>query len=424
VFWIEKDTVRRQYIICDHNICINNKVEKKRSHIICFRAKLHAIDKDAVDVNRLVEAAKFGNWKIVWSIIGTHDNVKKAYLINAIPENRRWGVLQQAVYWRNQDVLKELLQFDACDSYTRVKKCKSECGATDRMIAGEIAKAYKYNELAPILSEHANRINQQSIPTLQPYEKYCDDTSMPLLTLTLASYKKAFHPTPIDPNKSITSVLFDIYNDLCTDNDRWKKVQEVVADSVFAVCEIMSKEISFCEDRETFFGRVVHVYTIEENSIYTHLNMAFRRQRATDYRPTGDDLAMGPYCVMYQILLLFWTELEAESQTTYRKMKLRKEDLDLYKVGTCFVWQSIVSSALRQEGAKAFPTKGSSGGIDVMYTIDNSAISKWRPRNIEKESEFDKEKERTYPAGARFRVTGRRTGLKNEVYVELQLLPN
>lgn len=130
-----------------------------KCHIICFRAKLHVIDQDAVDVNRLVEAAKYGDWETVWSIIGSHDNVKKAYLINAIPENRRWGVLQQAVYWKNQEVLRKLLSFEECDSDTRVKKCKSECGATDRMKAGEIANAYKYNEMASILSEHANIIN-------------------------------------------------------------------------------------------------------------------------------------------------------------------------------------------------------------------------------------------------------------------------
>jgi len=290
------------------------------------------------------------------------------------------------------------------------------------MKACEIANAYKYKDMASILSKHANIINDQSIPTFLSYTNYCDETSMPLLTLTLASYKQAFHKEPIDPNKSIVSVLSDIYRKLCRDKGQWKKMQEVVADSVFAVNEKQSNNISFCEDRETFFRQVVQIYTFEANSIYTHLNMAFRRQRATDYRPTGEDLAMGPYCVMYQILLLFWDELKAESKTTYRRMKLKKEDLDQYQVDTDFVWQSIVSSALIPEGAKPFPTKGSSGNIDVLYIIDNSARSKWRPRNIEEESEFSKEKERTYPAGARFRVTERTTGKHGEVYVKLQLL--
>jgi len=140
---------------------------------------------------------------------------------------------------------------------------------------------------------------------------------------------------------------------------------------------------------------------MDENSVFMHLNRAFRRQRKTDYRPTGDDLAMGPFCVMFQIVLLFWRELRCESKTTYRKMKLAKNDLDQYTVGARFVWQFVVSSAVTEESARQFPSRGSSGGNEVIFFIDNSALSKWRPRNIENLSVFSNERERAYPAGAK-----------------------
>ena len=63
---------------------------------------INTIEEEANDVNHLVEAARNGNWETVWSILGEPTNVKKAYLINAIPENRRWGVLHQAVYWKKK----------------------------------------------------------------------------------------------------------------------------------------------------------------------------------------------------------------------------------------------------------------------------------------------------------------------------------
>lgn len=150
--------------------------------------------------------------------------------------------------------------------------------------------------------------------------------------------------------------------------------------------------------------------------------MAFRRQRKRNYAPSGEDLAMGPYCVMYQILLLFWDDLPATSSRTYRKMRMRKEDADLYKVGTKFVWLAVVSSAVEVTHTHAFPTSGPTGDVEVMFEIDNSAPCKWKPRNIESHAEYP-ETERTYPAGGKFEVTSKQVSGGN-VRIGLKLLSN
>jgi len=315
----------------------------------------NTIEEEANDVNHLVEAARNGKWDTVWSILGEPTNVKKAYLINAIPENRRWGVLHQAVYWKKPEVLKKLLQFKACDTKTKVKKCMSECGPTDAMTALKIADKYGYESMRSILWNHCiSNNNELTIPTFLPYDHRNENTDPCLLSVTLSSYKQAFHPAPIDPNKSVMSVLLDIFKDLCTNKNRWKKVRDVVADSVYPVSIKDSGGFSHCQSRGDFFGQVVGAYTAD--SIYSYLNQAFRRQKPTDYRPSGDDLAIGPYCVMYQMLLLF-SNLKSETRHTYRKMELSIEDLEQYQIETIFIWQSIVSSAFERQIVDFFPLR-------------------------------------------------------------------
>lgn len=59
---------------------------------------LCSIEEEHKDIAKLLEAAKFGRWEEVWDIIGCPDNEKKSHLLNCVPENRRWTVLQQAVW--------------------------------------------------------------------------------------------------------------------------------------------------------------------------------------------------------------------------------------------------------------------------------------------------------------------------------------
>ncbi|VDI78765.1 Hypothetical predicted protein, partial [Mytilus galloprovincialis] len=49
-----------------------------------------SIDHDHADIQRMFAAAQRGNWGDVWRILGTPGRPLKPYLINLVPEDRRW----------------------------------------------------------------------------------------------------------------------------------------------------------------------------------------------------------------------------------------------------------------------------------------------------------------------------------------------
>ena len=391
------------------------------AQFVCRKKGQNRIEEEHTLVNKLVLSAKNGDWETVTSVVGTQANPRHSHMLNIIPEKRRWGVLHQAVYWKRPEILRMLLDLPACDPQLKAKQCTSECGPTDSMTALQIAKEFNYISMVDVLSAYKTpRMAEQSIPTFQSYDGYCDNKGLSLISLTLSSYKDTFHPKAVSRNKSMISVLSDVFNDISTGGDRWQAVKYIVADSVYPVSEEKANDLSNCKTRDEFFSQVIRAYTNEDNTIYAYLNMAFRRQRQENYMPTGDDLAMGPYCVMYQMLLLFWNKLEAERHTTYRKMRMMEEDANMYVPGTRFVWQSIVSSALDKNHTHTFPSMAPTGNTPVLFIITNDSSSLWKPRNIEEHADFP-ETERTYPAGAKFMVTAR-SEHGGEIHISLQLL--
>ena len=299
----------------------------------------------------------------------------------------------------------------------RAKRCTSECGDTSGMCALEIARAYKYPDMDRVLSAHTNNILAQRLPTFQtqPY--------LGLLSNTIAAYKSTFHPGYISPLKSNVEILNDIWKDIESNTARFETVKKQVCDAMHIVSTANAEMIQCTTTKEDFYKKIVKAYTIETNYLYNYISMAMRRQTSTNYKPTGDDLALGPYAVMYQMLLLFWDKLSSESGTTYRQMKMVKEDLDMYSEGTVFYWQSVVSSSKEEVNAQSFPTvENVAGDKIVLFIIDNSAQCAWQPKNIEKYASHS-ETERTYPAGAKFRVTKAQHFCDINYQVKLKLLP-
>ncbi|KAK3591677.1 hypothetical protein CHS0354_040597 [Potamilus streckersoni] len=381
------------------------------------------IDEESQEVNNLVLYAKGGQWESVWAIIGTPENPKKAYLINSIPENRRWGVLHQAIYWKDPNIVQILLRFAACDSSLRTKECTSEIGPTSGMTAIELASAYGCTEVKKVLTNHVCNFKTETedIDTFYPWYADIELKGHGLIPITLAAYRNTFHPKNIDPKKPIVTVLGDIFHDLNTSQNRWKDVREKICDSLYVVSEESARELKECESRQAFYETIVNVYTDESTFLYTYMNTALRRQTDSDYKPSATDLAMGPYVVMYQTLLLFWAELKRENATTYRRMLLTKQDMEKYKIGVKFIWLSFVSSSVELEKALPFPTCSTiKGGRIVIFTIDNTVISTHQPRNIETYARY-MERERVYPTGSKFVVTGMRWQ-NGEMYVNLKLL--
>lgn len=233
-----------------------------------------------------------------------------------------------------------------------------------------------------------------------------ENCNLYLLTLTLTSYKTTFIP-PNSESTTLEDLLYDVWENVDAVPGRWRTVQNKVAEAAYVVCQHTYENILACQNKESFYGAIINAYTFERNYLYDHLNTALRRQHQADYRPTADDLALGPYILMYQLLLLFWDQLHRERRVTYRRMRVSPEDLHQYRVGTKFAWMSFVSSSVEVDKAQKFPTRlTTSGDENVMFKIDNSSECPWQPRNIEKYARY-MERERVYPAGAKFEVTKR-----------------
>lgn len=378
-------------------------------------SSLISIEDDHKDMALLLESAKFGKWEAVWGILE-----KKPYMINCCPENRRWTVLQQAVWWNKPLVVKRLLQFPTIDSYAKAKEGKSEIGDDGGLAAFEIAEKFKYTEVSELLHSFVCGIENHEIDTFHSY----DDESA-LLRITLAAYKNTFHPSTIDSKKSMNDILKNIFESMNT-TDTWKVIRDKLSESVFMSFYDHSQriqKIKTCESREEFFDAVVYVYTQEESRLYDCVNTALRRQRSDGFKPTAADLALGPYIVVYQVLLMFWDKLDKEPKSTFRKMQLSKNDVNKYKKGIQFTWLSFVSSSVDRDRASPFPTSINKEGCNypTLFIIDNHSFARQlQPRNIEELAMHRGEKERVYPAGSRFEVCDiKEKTYETEVYLKL-----
>lgn len=376
-----------------------------------------SVERDHKDLASLLESAKFGNWESVWDILA-----KKPYMVNCCPENRRWTVLQQAVWWNDKEVVTRLLQMSTIDTYGKAKEGKSEIGDDGGLTAFEIAEKFKYDEVSKLLHNFVCGIENQEIDTFHPCRQHVHNQELGLLRITLAAYKNTFHPLTIDSSKPLAAVLEDIFVSMNT-TEMWKTVRDKLSESVFLSCQDYSEQIKKCESRESFFKTIVNVYTNEETRLYTRVNTALRRQRSHDFRPTAEDLALGPYILVYQLLLLHWDKLGKESNTTYRKVLLTKNHQEKYKNGVKFAWLSFVSSSVTYEKAIPFPTCEPEEDVSThptMFIFDNTCACRWQPRNIEKFAMYEEE-ERVYPAGSRFLVTNR-TDENGDIRIYLKLL--
>ena len=364
-----------------------------------------SIEEDHKDIQDMFAAAKMGNWRAVWRILGSPERPLKPYLINLIPENRRWGVIQQAVWWNNQSVIRTLLKFPTCDKYLSAKEGISEKGQSGGNTAEEIAKAFGHLEISKIIEKHINLQPDDEIDTFYTGTSTIDNEGFGLFRLTLAAYKEAFHPSVIDKTKPLFVLVKNIFSHVNTGNN-WMIVRDRVAQSLYCVCKEAGVSLSNCRDRLDFYRVIVNVYTDETTQLYTYLNTALRRQKDDGFKPTSKDLALGPYILMFHTLLYCWNKLAREKQTTYRKMKITEGDLKKYQPGKTFTWLSFVSSSVQQQCAQIFPSCEPSGDIEVHFIINNSRASQWRPLNIEEYACYT-ERERVYPAGAQFLITKR-----------------
>ena len=228
-----------------------------------------------------------------------------------------------------------------------------------------------------------------------------DKKGLPLLLLTIANYKQTLHPANIDVHETFMHLMKDIFDYTDTSN-HWKKAKEKISSSISAFCKASGDELRQKSTNEKEFHiTIIRLYTGDH--IYGMANEALRREGQEKYKATGDDLALGPYVLMLDILLFYWKNLKPVSSTTYRGMSLSENDLKKYSVGTQFVWLSFVSSSLNRDVAEGFLVGKKNPTI---FEIFNGAkdVEYWRPRLISEYSAYKTEDEALYPAGAEFKI--------------------
>ena len=368
------------------------------------------VDQDSKDVNEMVRAAKYGKWSEVYAILD-----RKHYLVNCIPEHRSWAALHQATWWGNERAVQKLLKYPSCDSEVQTRggefwpQCKK---------ASEIANKKGFPRIKNILDkftekERAKRFGGE-IPTFVTAQDgvKMDKEGLPLLLLTIANYKQTFHPAKIDVHEAFIGLMKEVFEYTWDD---WVEAEENISSALSAFCKAAGDDLrKESKDEKKFHASMVRLYT--RDYIYRIANKALAREGQEDYKATGDDLAVGPYDLMLDILLFYWKDLNPVSDTTYRGTYLSDDDLKKYSKGTQFVWLSFVSSSIDRSVAVNFAT-------NTIFEISNNTpgAELWRPRAIFSYSAYPNEKEALYPAGAEFEITNSfKQGENNVIKLKLK----
>jgi hypothetical protein len=85
------------------------------------------------------------------------------HLINAIPEDRRWGILHQAVWWNNQDNIKNLLKLPTCDSSIQTKETMSEVDSDPIFVGVYVFKYFRHDARKGFIFIYCERTKRLSV---------------------------------------------------------------------------------------------------------------------------------------------------------------------------------------------------------------------------------------------------------------------
>lgn len=381
------------------------------------------IEDDHKDLKTLFSDAKEGRWEKVWDILP-----KKPYMINCCPEDRRYTLLHQAAFWNNKHAVIKLLSFPTIDSNGKIKENKfslNNCNDGGRTALELVEDNMNYLTVTSTLRVFVCKIENQEVDTY-----HSSNEEPAIIRLTLAAYKNTFHPSTIERNKPLYDVLKEVFKSMNT-TEMWETAKEQICKSVkyhkddSKIIELIEP----CKTRNDFFKVIIHLYTREDFALYAGVNMALRRQSLADFKPTSEDLALGPYILVLQTLLWFWDDLKCESKITFRKMLLSKNDLDKYRGNTSFTWLSFVSSSVNREKARSFPSRypgkqKSTSFQSVIFIFNNENAGQRQPKDVQKFAHVAEEEERVYPAGSRFCVTSRKDGYNGDTEIHLRVISN
>ena len=357
-----------------------------------------------------VFSAKFGQWTTVFEILE-----RKPYLINCIPEGRTWAILHQAVWWNDLSIVKRLLNIPNCDVKV---KTKPNSEYEDSLSPGEVAEQMGGRDaIITELEKHENEVWKKRFPddlprsvSYQRGEEILD--RLPLFMMAVINYRKTLlNPETISPKDHLVGLMKQIMQQ---EDVLWTKVKEQLYLTLYGVDRTVADDIREAGSEEELFEQIVRFYTGNQ---YPLIKNAVTRDFGEIERPIrAEDLSLALYDLMLDCVLMYWSDLKACSETTYRGVSKKLD----YQIGFRVMFTHFMSSSLEEAVAARF-----SGEHGTILVFDNSVESPHRPKSIEHLSAYPDEKECLYALGAEFQVHSiedHQTGFKpRKVY--LKLLP-
>ncbi|XP_052083143.1 uncharacterized protein LOC127720569 isoform X3 [Mytilus californianus] len=349
--------------------------------------------KDNRDIQYMVNEAKRNRFQRIWTILD-----EKPYLINVIPENESYSLLHFATLLNNTDAVYKLSNYTSCDVLVKSAPIVTRKNAGDKtpeqLAKNNVIKVYLHTFTEKRMQERFG--NTPVFFTTQAKGEKYNALGLPLMLLTMSSYKKAFFGnTSLSPSGQFQALLNYTFQ---SSTVRLKNVENEVINSLYGF-DANSAKVLQVNSTVLFYGKIIKLYT--GNYVYMAINKALKREALFDYstyRPRSSALHFGPYALMLDSVLTFWNELIPYNENTYRGVSV---NISIhYEVNMTFVYLDFVSTTDNKQIAESFA--GSYGSVLV---INNTHLCAWQPRDIAKYSEFPHEREYLYPSGAEFLVT-------------------
>lgn len=145
---------------------------------------------------------------------------------------------------------------------------------------------------------------------------------------------------------------------------------------------------------------VVYVYTTYY--IYKDLVSATRKI-GSNVNATPVEETLASFALVLNGVLFHWTMSQSVSQVTYRGVGLNASDLAQYTTGTKFVWPTFSSSSTNKSVAESYIARRT--GEKVLFIINNSKVTTWRPKYIGPYAFDPSHQEALFSIGAMFYVT-------------------
>ena len=372
------------------------------------------VQQNGEEIESLVTAAWQADWNTVFSLLESNP-----YIINCIPSGRAWAVLHQAAWFNDLEVTRKLLKIPTCDPFIRTKQTRDN-STKPRSTAATITEHAKIVEIIKEAQEKKKEdFKVMEVPSFIEAE-YETELEIRSVLLVIASFRNCIYPEIIESDASLvySQIMHDVFEYIDT-GEQWKKARRCIGQQVqvlgtdianYLVTGDCNGDINSDnkEEKEEFYKRIIRMYTSTSLSIaegntqtsdsklfHNCLNRNLRTEGIVAKPTLGEDLAYAAFGILLNAILMNWPGLKRINQgKLYRGLTLEKQQYEMYKEKTQFVWLNLTSTSLNAAVAEFFTG-------NVCFVIE-STDGKYTGKQIEGISD---EEEVLFPSGAKFEVT-------------------